>query len=467
MSARSAREVIEASGAAFGTSGVRGLVEDLDTATSYAFTAAFLHHIGPAHGTDVWVGHDLRPSSPHIASAVLAAIRDAGLVPRFAGVIATPALAFTALRGAAPAVMVTGSHIPFDRNGIKFYRADGELTKADEAPIVESPVTVPALPRPAPLPDAEAVAHTDWHERYTAAFPGLLAGWRIGHWQHSASGRDATEKLLRALGARVIVLDRTDTFVPIDTEAVAQADRDRATAWAREHGFDMLVSTDGDGDRPLVAGPSGAFLRGDALCMLTARALGVRHLAVPVSCTTAIERSGWFDTVRRTRIGSPHVLEALAGLPDPAAGFEANGGFLLGSMIEVGANALDPLPTRDSILPMLAVAALARREGLSLDELAATLPARTTLSDRLTDIARKRSTSLMVDLVPSRLHPHDAALSETDRTDGVRHTFEDGAIVHLRPSGNAPELRVYVEAGSPSDAERLLSHALQATRDAV
>jgi hypothetical protein len=32
--------------------------------------------------------------------------------------------------------MVTGSHIPFDRNGLKFYRPEGEITKADEAGIL-------------------------------------------------------------------------------------------------------------------------------------------------------------------------------------------------------------------------------------------------------------------------------------------------------------------------------------------
>ncbi|MGO7770887.1 hypothetical protein ACC736_39275, partial [Rhizobium ruizarguesonis] len=31
--------------------------------------------------------------------------------------------------------MVTGSHIPADRNGIKFYLPDGEIDKSDEADI--------------------------------------------------------------------------------------------------------------------------------------------------------------------------------------------------------------------------------------------------------------------------------------------------------------------------------------------
>ena len=53
------------------------------------------------------------------------------------GVVPTPALALEAARRGAAAVMVTGSHIPFDRNGLKFYRPGGEeIGKGDEAGIL-------------------------------------------------------------------------------------------------------------------------------------------------------------------------------------------------------------------------------------------------------------------------------------------------------------------------------------------
>ncbi|MCP5086321.1 MAG: phosphomannomutase, partial [Rhodobacteraceae bacterium] len=38
---------------------------------------------------------------------------------------------------------------------------------------------------------------------------------------------------------------------------------------------------------------------------------------------------------------------------------------------------------------------------------------------------------------------------------GLRITFESGEIAHLRPSGNAPELRAYTEAGSPERAAEM------------
>ena len=59
------------------------------------------------------------------------------------------------------------------------------------------------------------------------------------------------------------------------------------------------------------------------------------------------------------------------------------------------------------------------------------------------------------------------ALSGVDRTDGLRMTLEDGRIVHLRPSGNAPELRCYVEDVSKTRAQSTLAEALNILRGLV
>ena len=48
----------------------------------------------------------------------------------------------------------------------------------------------------------------------------------------------------------------------------------------------------------------------------------------------------------------------------------------------------------------------------------------------------------------------------TNQTDGLRATFANGDIVHLRPSGNAPELRCYAEADSAERAKLLCDACL-------
>ena len=461
----------------FGTSGLRGLVSDMTDEACAAYVAAFLVHLSrDGHAPEaLLVGRDLRPSSPRIAAACRAAARRAGVVAIDCGCLPTPALALAAVERRLPAVMVTGSHIPFDRNGLKFYRADGgEIAKADEAGIVAAL----EAPAPAAAPPAGDRLDDDARARYAARaldfFPAAaLTGMRIGVWQHSAVGRDLVVDILSALGAEVVPLGRSDAFVPIDTEAVSAADRAQARAWTEAHHLDAIATTDGDGDRPLLADDAGVWIRGDVLGLLTAEALGADAVATPVSSSTAIERSGLFDRVLRTRIGSPFVIDAIETLAAEGArlpvGFEANGGFLLGGAAagEQGRR-LSPLPTRDAILPMLSALVAAARSGASLSALTARLPARATASDRLRDAPPERTAPLLAALAETPAaraafseEAFDAAAVErVDLTDGVRMVLEGDEVAHLRASGNAPELRCYAEARTVDRAEALVARAL-------
>ncbi|MFE8730376.1 phosphomannomutase, partial [Aeromonas hydrophila] len=93
----------------------------------------------------------------------------------------------------------------------------------------------------------------------------------------------------------------------IDTEAVGEEDKSKARRWSVDHQLDAIFSTDGDGDRPLVADEKGEWLRGDILGLLCARALRIEALAIPISSNTVISSCGLFNKVELTKIGSPCV----------------------------------------------------------------------------------------------------------------------------------------------------------------
>ena len=454
----------------FGTSGLRGLVTELTDGLCAGYTRAFLAAV--PHEGRLFLGRDLRASSARIAAAVAAAAAEAGVAVADCGELPTPALALAAMRAGAPSVMVTGSHIPADRNGLKFYTARGEITKADEAAILaayagdRAAPPAPAGPEPSALPAYRA--------RYVAAFgPSALRGLRVGLWQHSSVARDLLAGLLGDLGAEVLPLGRSDVFVPVDTEAVDGATRAQLAAWAAEYGLDAVVSTDGDADRPLVADESGAVVPGDVIGTLTALALGADTVVTPVSSNTMIEGSGRFARVLRTKIGSPFVIAgmetAMTGPATRTVGFEANGGFLLGFAAAGPAGALPPLMTRDAVLPIVAALAEAVRQGRRLQALGAPPPSRRTAAARLSQWPPQTSQALVRRLVEDprdraallgRLGPEEGI----DLTDGLRIRFSSGAIVHLRPSGNAPELRCYAEADTAEAAEALVHDTLAAIR---
>lgn len=469
MTKFSIQTLMHTSGVAFGTSGARGLVKDMTDKLCYAYTRAFLQEV-VGQADQVVLGHDLRPSSPAIAAACAAAMRDMSYSVIYAGALPTPALAYFASTIKSPCIVVTGSHIPFDRNGLKFYRADGEITKADEVLMRAAMVDMPDEINPFTLDIVDQSASIAYVNRYVDFFGrSSLTGMRIAIYEHSSVARDILHEILIGLGAEVLTLGRTDTFVPIDTEAVRQEDIEKAKTWAETHQFDAILSTDGDGDRPLVGDENGQWFRGDIVGMLCAMYLKADTVVTPVSSNTAVELCGSFKNVVSTKIGSPYVIAGMdqASTQSIVIGYEANGGFLLGRDVAKNNHALKALPTRDAVLPMLALLCMAREQGVALSQLSQNLPKRFTASGRLQNFSHEKSKAILNQLskdliITAKVLASDAGeIVDVNLTDGLRLTFANGDIFHLRPSGNAPELRCYTEAATEAKAKLLCESILK------
>jgi phosphomannomutase len=464
----------------FGTSGLRGLATDLLGPKTAVYAKAFAQHLfetGVARpGGQIFIGRDLRDSSLAISAMCADVLSEAGLNIVDCGELPTPALAGFAWAGTSAALMVTGSHIPADRNGIKFFLPGAEIGKSDEAAItsmVESNrIVLQPSTKAGSIARREANALAWYRDRGKAmTTSGALSGMRVGTYQHSSVARDFLTNLLTSLGAEIVPLGRTSHFVAVDTEAVPPETIDSFAAWTEEHGLDAIVSTDGDGDRPLIADEAGAQLRGDVIGLVTAQMVGADIVVTPVTSNSGIKAALGFE-VLRTKVGSPFVLDAMqkaAGGDRIVVGFEANGGFILGSPFDHDGIKGTALPTRDALLPILAVLQSARKEKISLSALATRWALPIATSDRLENFPVERSQALM-----AHLTAHDDTLKQflsplghvvsVDRTDGLRATLSSGEIVHLRPSGNAPEMRCYTEAATSARVEALMGGALDLIR---
>ena len=470
-------DLMAESGVRFGTSGARGRVVELTAELVAAYTGAFVAQQRQRHGlradTPIAIGYDRRASSPAIANAVAQGIARAGHRPIDAGAVPTPALAGWAIERGWPCVMVTGSHIPADRNGLKFYRADGELDKDDEAAIQGQPVPTGALGDAGADAAVDPDTPTRWYlDRFVRAFgPEALAGCTVAAFGHSAVGRELTVRVLSALGATVDRVGDTDDFVAIDTEAIDETTHAAARAWAASGKYAAIVSTDADGDRPLLADERGRWLRGDQVGILCARRLAAHVVVTPVSTSSAVEGCGWFRHVRRTRIGSPYVIAGMqAETGARVFGFEANGGVLLGEGFAGPAGPLPPLRTRDALTSLVALLHAVASEARPLSAWVEDLPLRHGASGLLRHVPRARAHDELQAL--AQAGPAHASswlglgpIEAIDTTDGLRMTLHNGDIVHLRPSGNAPELRCYTESDDAARAEALVAHALGLVAD--
>jgi len=506
----------------FGTSGRRGLVADLTQLEIYINVTGELRYLqtldkvngGIQAGDAFYVATDLRPSSTTfvgkrgaLAQAVLKAVADAGMVPVFLGDIPTPALTLYALVRNCGSIMVTGSHIPFDRNGYKTNTSIGELLKEHEQPIAASVLKTrdelyntdfeesifnesgQLKTGAEELPAKHDGAAQEYIARYTSFVQGTpLAKRRVLLYEHSAVGRAIVRQILRALGAEVIPAGRSDEFVPIDTENIdaEQLKFIQSLVDAAGGAIDAVVSVDGDSDRPLLLGvdPDGKvrFFGGDLVGMIVAEYLKADAVVVPISCNDAVDRGALAAKLEpKTRIGSPFVIAGIQAAKAKGktvvCGWEANGGFLLGSDLERGLRAL---PTRDAVLPLVCTLLSAQEKGLSVCDLFARLPKRFSRAALLKNFPRPVAAKIV-----ARFSPEDPLILETDSAalrgllkpffsaangfgeitklnyiDGVRITFENGDIVHVRPSGNADELRVYAVADRLERAEQIAALAI-------
>ena len=165
------------------------------------------------------------------------------------------------------------------------------------------------------------------------------------------------------------------------------------------------------------------------------------------------------------------MTEATAAGAKRVVGYEANGGFLLNSNIEANGRLLRALPTRDAVIVILGILLLAKSQGQTISALAAGLPPRFTASDRIKNFPTEKSQALLASLNSGNDATDRAALETLfggicgrvagiNQTDGLRITFANEEIIHLRPSGNAPELRCYAEAETDERARKITADAL-------
>jgi phosphomannomutase len=485
----------------FGTSGLRGLAADMNDLECYINTRGFINYLLESNdiesGETVALAGDYRESTPRILKAVVRGIQDTGCKVVYLGKIPTPAAAYYGLNRDIPVAMVTGSHIPADRNGIKFYKRGGEILKEDEndikASIAEFRAKIYSEPLdrslfgwagnlldPPELPDQLDKVADIFLGRYLGiSEPGILKHKRIVVYQHSSLGADLLVALLKSLGAEVVPVDKSERFISIDTENVTQENRAYFISLAEKYpGSFAIISADGDADRPFIVDETGTFHRGDVVGALTAVFLKAKSASVPISANDAIspylEENG--ITLTHTKIGSPYVISSMdqaikLGL-SPAVGWEVNGGFLTGSDIELNGNSLKALPTRDAFLPIIAILTMAVRNKTKVSELFSALPARFTQAGLIDNFPIEASAGII-----SRYSSDDEqtrknlskifnSQSGFDKIislnflDGIRMVFENGDVAHIRPSGNAPQLRIYSNANTQKRADEIVGFAL-------
>ena len=230
----------------------------------------------------ICVGRDSRLTGESLSKAVTSAIAHEGADAFDAGLATTPAMFMSTVMPGFDmdgAIMITASHLPFNRNGMKFFTADGGLDKGDIAEILEM-----AAGHDGAGSSDKAVSDTDLMSSYAAYMRGLISrafddsedclrGMSIVvDAGNGAAGFFATE-VLAPLGADTsasLYLEPDGNFPnhapnPEDKhamEVVCQA--------VAESGADLGIIFDTDGDRSAAVAPGGIPIARNAIVALAA-----------------------------------------------------------------------------------------------------------------------------------------------------------------------------------------------------
>ncbi len=416
----------------FGTDGVRGPANQLLTpelAVSLARGAAT--RCVPAGGR-VIVGRDSRISGPMLEAALASGFASAGVDVCLAGIIPTPAISFLIKDERADlGAVISASHNPPDDNGIKFFDRCGMKLDVAEETAIEAALGEPSTPsgRIGAIAPLEAAA-----SRYAAFLAGVID---VEHVDFSgltivvdcAYGATATiaPRVLRHLGAQVVPLHDALDGGRINQgcgstclEPVRQA--------VREHGANLGIAFDGDGDRALLITPDGETIDGDhmigiaALYMAETGTLSPATVVTTVMSNRGLERSlaGRGIDVVRTPVGDRHVSRTMQKTAALLGG-EPSGHVIFS----------EHSPTGDGILTAVKLLEIAHEQRSDLGTLARSIPLYPQL---LRNVACT---------TPHRLVDTPAVRREVARA--KEKLGEDGQVL-VRASGTQPLVRILVEA---------------------
>jgi phosphoglucosamine mutase len=404
----------------FGTDGVRGVVGE-------TLTPELVEQLGGAitrwaNRGSIFIGRDTRGSGPELEEAFAHGVILAGGTAVLGGVLPTPAVALQALDAG---VVISASHNPPEYNGVKIFDRDGQKLTDDQEEEIEALLGGPATG------DEEGQVHqrADAAAEYTGYvlehFGSDLTGLRIAVDCANGAYSEIAPDAFRRLGAEVVaVADRPDgTNINVECGAT---DLRLLSRTVQDHGLDLGVAFDGDGDRMLAVDASGEPVDGDQLIALLALSLGVDLVAVTVMTNLGFHRlmGRHGIDVLTTDVGDRYVLEALRREGGVLGGEQSGHLIYLRNHV-----------TGDGLAAALLVCSAL--EGRTLAEAVAVMPRYPQVKENVR-VARRELTQELREAIEER----NAELDGNGR-------------ILVRPSGTEPVIRVLAEASDEGAAKAL------------
>ncbi|WP_294189568.1 phosphoglucosamine mutase [uncultured Clostridium sp.] len=435
----------------FGTDGVRGIANtELTSEIAYGLGRAGAYVLTEGtHKPKILVAKDTRISGDMLEAALVSGILSVGAEAVILGVVPTPAVAHLIREYNADAgIMISASHNPVEYNGIKFfdnkgYKLPDELEDEIQR-VIESGFEGVPSPTGHNLGRShiEIAAIDEYIDYAKSTIPVDLKGLRVALDCANGACYNAAVKAFRELGAEVYVINDNPDGTNIN-EKCGSTHPEELQEYVVKKKCDLGFAFDGDADRCLAVDEKGNLINGDFILMLCAKylkdlgKLKNDTLVVTVMSNLGLDIASKKENIKtiKTKVGDRYVLEEMV-----------KDGYVLGGEQSGHIIFLDYNTTGDGLVTALQVAAIRKRSGKNLSELAG--------------IMKELPQVLVNAKVPNdkkNIYLEDEEIvNEIKR---IEETLDGVGRVLIRPSGTEPLVRVMLEGEDQEEIDKM-AHGL-------
>lgn len=435
----------------FGTDGVRGIANtELTSEIAYGLGRAGAYVLTEGtHKPKILVAKDTRISGDMLEAALVSGILSVGAEAVILGVVPTPAVAHLIREYNADAgIMISASHNPVEYNGIKFfdnrgYKLPDELEDEIQR-VIESGFEGVPSPTGHSLgrSHVEIAALDEYIDYALSTIPVDLKGLRVALDCANGACYSAAVKAFRELGAEVYVINDNPDGTNIN-EKCGSTHPEELQEYVVKKKCDLGFAFDGDADRCLAVDEKGNLINGDFILMLCAKhlkdlgKLKDDTLVVTVMSNLGLDLACKGEKIRtiKTKVGDRYVLEEMV-----------KDGYVLGGEQSGHIIFLDYNTTGDGLVTALQVAAIRKRSGKNLSELAG--------------IMKELPQVLVNAKVPNdkkNIYLEDEEIvNEIKR---IEELLNGVGRVLIRPSGTEPLVRVMLEGENQEEIDQM-AHGL-------
>ena len=432
----------------FGTNGVRGKFDELTPELALKLAQAIGTYF---KGGKIILARDCRLTGEVLRASVAAGLASVGCEVVDLGMVSSPTAEFMIKKLAADAcVIITASHNPPEWNAIKVVDGKGIAISRERGAEIEKNLAKPKLAEwnavGLMMPYAFAT------EDHVGAIKKLVDAGKIAKRKPkiivdcgNGTASVIAPKLLKELGCEIISLNsHPDGRFPGRPSEPSEANVQELLAAVKSLTADAGIAWDADGDRVVFVDGKGGYVIGDRVYALSVlwklgKAEAKGDVVTTVATSKAIEdvATRYGAKTRYTAIGAPYLCEEMVRKP-AAIGGEEVGGVI---WPELGL-------AKDGMLTAAKLAEALCEKSLSawLKEIPVYFNVKLKL-DAGTDAKKKAIVARVL------AYAKKNKLAYVD-VDGVRINLKDAWVI-VRPSGTENYVRLFAEAKTQEEAQRL------------